>query len=206
MSDGLVVARKGLLKPDGSEADPDTGVRRLKATIWECRNLSAEGVEPVYKRENPTVLLAPYNMDALCRELAERKAPEGTARALTLEMVADNDDSLSLQTVYDGDFDAFMAGMARQVKSPQEVMQAIHATITRMGQMGLLSHALVTLGFKDPVDEPVKTAGFAFHNIHLKPTDDDDNLVGDASANFAKAFANQLERREGPPDKVILKP
>lgn len=206
MSSDLSIARKGLLKPDGSQVNPDTGVRRFKATLQECRNIAAEGVDPVYQRENPVVVMAPYNLDALCRELVERKLVDGTKRWLVLEMVADNDPTIPLQTVYDGDFEGFMQGMARKVKSPPEAMQELHRLIVQLGQFSVLSHALVTLGFKDPLDGPAKVAGFAFNNIHLNPTADDVRLVSETAKNCATAFQDQLEKGGTPPDKEIIRP
>lgn len=203
MSDPLMVARNTLVRPDGTPVRPESDALQFKATVYEERNISADGVEPVYQRENPETVIAPYNLDALCKELVEKMPAEGKKKSLVLEVIPDDLPNMVISTAYDGDLRLFMTDMAKKVSSIPEVMQAIQGVVMHMGKFSPLSHVLVTVGFKESADAAVKTAGFGFVNIHLKPTKEDNKSFGATATNHTKSW---VDKTVGPSGPEIIRP
>lgn len=198
MSDPITIARKRLVRPDGTAIRPEQDVLQFKATIYDEINISADGIDPVYKRENPVTVVTPYNLDALCKELSEYMPKDDQRKALVLDTVPENLPNMVITTAYDGDLRSFMADMAHKVASIPEVMQAIQGLVMHMGKFSPLSHIMVTVAFKELVDSPVKTAGFGYVNIHLKPTKDDNKAFGDTATNHVKAWVDKVVGSSGP--------
>ncbi len=203
MSDPLLVAKHHLIRPDGSTIRPEADILQFKATIFEDRNISADGVDPVYQRENPETLTTPYNLDSLCRELIEKMPAKDKKKSMVLEVIPDNLPNMTISTAYDGDLEAFMHDMSKKVASIPDAMKAIQNIVMQLGKFSPLSHVLVTVGFKESVEAPVQTAGFGFMNIHLKPTKEDNKSFGATATNHTKSW---VDKTAGPTGPEIIRP
>lgn len=203
MSEPLLVAKNHLVRPDGTTIRPESDVLQFKATVYIDRNISADGVDPVYQREDPEVLITPYNLDALCRELIEKMPAKGGKKSLELEVIPDGLPNMVISKAYDGDIELFMRDMASKVSSIPDVMKAIQGVVMQMGKFSPLSHILVTVGFKESIEAPVQTAGFGFVNIHLKPTKEDNKSFGATATNHTKSW---VDKTVGPILPEIIRP